>query len=100
VRPALVPVASPHTSSPGVIKWRLERLIASGLKPEHPVVHALAGRYHALRRSMVPQRGSVTPAAIAWERASQRTPGHMNRRMRKFLARDADARMAFLAECA
>lgn len=96
-RPALYPVVSPST--PGSItlhRWHLERAITH-VPEDHPAVQAKAGRIHATKRSAVPQKGSTTPAAIAWHRATGTTPGHMNRHMRKRIERDADARMAFLA---
>jgi hypothetical protein len=63
---------------------RLDRAIARGLSEDHPAAQAKIGRIHAARQSAVPQKGSVTPSAIAWHRQAATTPGLMNRRMRRF----------------
>jgi hypothetical protein len=88
----MVPVASARTASPGVYTWRLERLLASGVPEDHPVIQAIAGRLFAVKGTRTPQQGSMSPAAIAWERASGRMPGRLNRRMRRFLCTRLDNR--------
>lgn len=85
MRPALIPGSNPRSGSVGVYTWRLARLLAGGLAQDHPVVQALSGRILAITGRATPQRGSNTPAACAWERKSERTPGYLNRRMRRHL---------------
>lgn len=60
--------------------------------PEGPAREAALGRYYAVTGAAVPQRGLLSPAAVAWHReAAQRGPGgaagYMNRHERRRLTR-------------
>lgn len=81
----MIPVTSPTSGRPGVARMRLEKLVASGVPVTHPVVQALAGRIHGMRSTAVPQKGSTTPASVAWHRVTEAQPGYYNRRMRQYL---------------
>lgn len=98
MRPALYPVSSPAVQSRANLqRYWMERTLARGVPELHPAVQAKAGRIHGIRHTAVPQKGSTTPASVAWHRVTTAQPGYMNRRMRRFLERDNDARMEHLA---
>lgn len=101
-RPMLFPTASPAAPmSPAIWRNRMERTKATHGEL-HDAVQGAAGRYLAAMTgtpgAAVPQKGATTPAAVAWHRYTKAQAGFMNRRMRRFLERDNDARMAHLAE--
>lgn len=52
------------------------------LGDDHPATRAALGRWLEARGAE-PQRGSVTPEAIAWHRASAANPGFFNRHHRR-----------------
>lgn len=71
--------------------WRANRLAAeAALGADHPAARAALGR-ELEAVGAVPQRGSITPEAIAWHRQSGAQMGLRNRRWRRYL-RQKEAR--------
>lgn len=71
-----------HTYGSSALARMRHRALVERLGEQHPAAQAALGRYWAVSGSAVPQRGLVSPAAVAWTRESGAIPGWMNQRER------------------